>query len=123
MFLSAIPDIGFGARQKRWNRENKMSSLSTAVSPGEKVRTGPALPSGLWAEVVLPSLSLWWREVVRFYRMKSRVVGVIASPVLFWLVMGSGFGSSVKAGAGRDQHYLQYFFPGAVIMIVLFTAI
>jgi ABC-2 type transport system permease protein len=70
---------------------------------------------------VLPSLSLWWREIVRFYRQKSRVVGVIASPVLFWAVLGSGFGHSIRAGA--DQHYLDYFFPGALMMIVLFTSI
>lgn len=75
--------------------------------------------------LLLPAWSLWRREVVRFYRMRSRVIGVIASPVLFWLVLGSGFGSSLHAstGAGAGQHYLQYFFPGAVIMIVLFTSI
>ena len=71
---------------------------------------------------LLPTLSLWRREIVRFYRQKSRVVGVIASPLLFWLVIGSGFGSSFKSG-GSDQHYLQYFFPGSLLMIVLFTSI
>jgi len=76
---------------------------------------------GVWATLLLPALSLWQREIVRFYRMKSRVVGVIASPVLFWLVIGSGFGKSVNTG--RAPGYLAYFFPGAVIMIVLFTAI
>jgi ABC-2 type transport system permease protein len=72
---------------------------------------------------LIPALSLWWREIVRFYRQRSRVVGVIASPVLFWVVIGSGFGTSFKGGAGGDQHYLDYFFPGALIMIVLFTSI
>src|SRR5256885_9482816 len=74
--------------------------------------------------IVLPSLSLWWREIVRFYRMRSRVVGVIASPLLFWIVIGSGFGNSFRAQtAGGGQRYLEYFFPGALIMIVLFTSI
>jgi len=73
--------------------------------------------------IVLPSISLWWREIVRFYRQRSRVVGVIASPLLFWLVIGSGFGSSFRSGGAGDQRYLNYFFPGALIMIVLFTAI
>ncbi len=71
---------------------------------------------------LLPSLSLWWREIVRFYRQRSRVVGVIASPVVFWLVIGSGFGNSMRSGAS-GQRYLDYFFPGALIMIVLFTSI
>src|SRR5204863_10130732 len=73
-------------------------------------------------ELLLPAFTLWWREVIRFYRQRTRVVGVIASPVLFWLVIGSGFGSSFRSGVG-DQHYLNYFYPGALIMIVLFTSI
>jgi len=74
--------------------------------------------------VMLPAFTLWWREIVRFYRQRSRVVGVIASPLLFWLVIGSGFGTSFRAGnAVGQQHYLDYFYPGALIMIVLFTSI
>ena len=76
------------------------------------------------AGLLLPSFSLWWREIVRFYRQRARVVGVIASPLLFWVVIGSGFGTSFRSnGTAGGQHYLDYFFPGALIMIVLFTAI
>lgn len=75
------------------------------------------------AGMVLPSLSLWRREIVRFYRQPSRVVGVIASPILFWLVIGAGFGTSFRSNGAGGQHYLAYFFPGALIMIVLFTSI
>ena len=74
----------------------------------------------LWLAVT----SLWWRELVRFYRQRSRVVGVILSPLVFWLVIGSGFGTSFRSGpAAGGQHYLEYFYPGALIMIVLFTSI
>ncbi|HEX4487602.1 MAG TPA: ABC transporter permease [Terriglobales bacterium] len=76
------------------------------------------------SRILLPAYTLWLREVVRFYRQKSRVVGVIASPVIFWLVIGSGFGTSFRSGdAAGQQHYLDYFYPGALIMIVLFTSI
>ncbi len=76
------------------------------------------------AGVVLPAFTLWWREIVRFYRQTSRVVGVLASPLVFWLVIGSGFGTSFRSGGGPgQQHYLDYFYPGALIMIVLFTSI
>ncbi|MBV9624428.1 MAG: ABC transporter permease, partial [Acidobacteria bacterium] len=79
---------------------------------------------GAKTELLLPAFTLWWREVVRFYRQRARVVGVIASPVLFWFVIGSGFGTSFRAGnSGMGQHYLEYFYPGALIMIVLFTSI
>jgi ABC-2 type transport system permease protein len=74
--------------------------------------------------VMLPAFTLWWREIVRFYRQPTRVVGVLASPLVFWLVLGSGFGNSFRAGGGSgQQHYLDYFYPGTLILIVLFTSI
>jgi ABC-2 type transport system permease protein len=81
---------------------------------------GKSAPAG----VMLPAFTLWWREIVRFYRQPTRVVGVLASPLVFWLVIGSGFGTSFRSGGGPgQQHYLDYFYPGALIMIVLFTSI
>jgi ABC-2 type transport system permease protein len=74
-------------------------------------------------EILLPAFTLWLREIVRFYRQRSRVVGVIASPILFWVAIGSGFGNSFRSGANGGQNYLDYFYPGALIMIVLFTSI
>ncbi|MGD0180732.1 MAG: ABC transporter permease [Terriglobales bacterium] len=86
--------------------------------------TLPVQVAPISSGIVLPAFTLWWREIVRFYRQRSRVVGVIASPLLFWLVIGSGFGTSFRAGnTPGQQHYLDYFYPGALIMIVLFTSI
>src|SRR5947209_690976 len=82
----------------------------------------PAIATTERVNPLLPIVSLWRREIVRFYRQKSRVVGVIVSPLLFWLVIGSGFGSSFRSG-GSDQSYLQYFYSGSLLMIVLFTSI
>ncbi len=87
----------------------------TATRPIQVLRSGD--------ELLLPAFTLWLREVVRFYRQRARVVGVIASPIVFWLVIGSGFGHSFRSGASGDQHYLEYFYPGALVMIVLFTSI
>src|SRR3954451_10317497 len=100
-----------------------MATHTTAIS---RSRTGESRVTGATPNpgIVLPSLSLWWREIVRFYRMRSRVIGVVASPLLFWVVIGSGFGNSFRAqSAGGGQRYLEFFFPGALIMIVLFTSI
>src|SRR5437588_7170775 len=83
----------------------------------------PITVSGTRNEILLPAFTLWLREVVRFYRQRSRVVGVIASPILFWVAIGSGFGTSFRSGANGSQNYLEYFYPGALIMIVLFTSI
>jgi ABC-2 type transport system permease protein len=81
-------------------------------------------PSTAITGSLMPALSLWRREVVRFYRNMSRVIGIIASPLLFWLVIGAGFGSSYhNPTTGHGQNYLDFFFPGALMMIVLFTSI
>jgi ABC-2 type transport system permease protein len=84
----------------------------------------PNVPPATSVGTLIPALSLWKREVVRFYRNRSRVIGVIASPLLFWLVIGSGFGSSFRTSNAADsQNYLTFFYTGALTMIVLFTAI
>lgn len=67
--------------------------------------------------------TLWQREVVRFYRQPSRVIGALAPPVVFWVLIGSGLGPSFHAPGAGSTSYLAYFFPGIVILILLFTAI
>jgi len=66
----------------------------------------------------LASWTLGERELVRFLRQRSRVIGAFAPPVVFWFLIGSGLAYSF-----RGAHYLQYFFPGTVLLIILFTAI
>ncbi|HRY46244.1 MAG TPA: ABC transporter permease, partial [Thermoanaerobaculia bacterium] len=61
------------------------------------------------------------REVVRFLRQPSRIVGAFAPPLLAWLLLGAGFGASFRAPGGAS--YLGWFFPGTVVLVVLFAAI
>lgn len=72
-------------------------------------------------------LTLIEREIVRFYRQRSRVIGAFVSPLVFWLVIGAGIGSSFQAGGSGPSspniEYLRWFYPGVLVMIVLFTAI
>jgi ABC-2 type transport system permease protein len=72
--------------------------------------------------VLLPALSLCHRELVRFLRQTHRVIGALATPVVFWLLIGGGMGHSFSGGNPK-RGYIQYFFPGTVLMILLFTAI
>ncbi|HTS31521.1 MAG TPA: ABC transporter permease [Bryobacteraceae bacterium] len=60
---------------------------------------------------VLPAATLWQRELVRFWRQKSRVMGVVASPLVFWLVIGLG------------SNDLGRFYSGALVLTVMFSAI
>ena len=60
---------------------------------------------------VLPAATLWQRELVRFWRQKSRVLGVVASPLVFWLLIGSG------------SNDLARYYSGALVLTVMFSAI
>jgi ABC-2 type transport system permease protein len=61
--------------------------------------------------IALAAGSLARRELVRFFRQRSRVVGALGTPLIFWLLIGSGF------------NYLGYLFPGTLVQIVLFASI
>ena len=74
--------------------------------------------------ILLPTYSLWIRELIRFLRQRSRMIGVIGSPILFWFFIGSGLGSSFRMSSPNgNTSYLEYFFPGTLLLIMLFTAI
>ncbi|MBI3549777.1 MAG: ABC transporter permease [Elusimicrobia bacterium] len=73
---------------------------------------------------LLSVATLWHREVKRFYRERARVIGGFAPPLVFWFLIGSGLGNSFSGpGLPSGTTYLQYFFPGTILLIVLFTAI
>jgi len=59
----------------------------------------------------LPAVTLWQRELVRFWRQKSRVMGVVASPLVFWLIIGYG------------SNDLGRYYSGALVLTVMFSAI
>jgi len=64
------------------------------------------------------------REVVRFLRERNRVFGALAQPVIFWALFGAGLGASFRpSGGDAGASYGEYFFPGTIILILLFTAI
>ena len=60
---------------------------------------------------LLPAATLWQRELVRFWRQKSRVLGVVASPLVFWLLIGYG------------SNDLARFYSGSLVLTVMFSAI
>lgn len=74
----------------------------------------------------LAMTTLWHREMVRFFRQRTRIVGALGPPLLFWLLLGSGVGASFRfgsGGGGSSMNYMEYFFPGTVVLILLFTSI
>lgn len=74
------------------------------------------------------SWALAVRELRRFFRQRSRIVGAVGQPVVFWIVFGAGLGASFSppewaSALERPLTYQEYFLPGIAVLIVLFTAI
>jgi ABC-2 type transport system permease protein len=68
--------------------------------------------------------TLWQREVVRFLRQRSRIFGALGTPLVFWVLIGSGLGASFQPpNVVRGVNYLEYFYPGTILLVILFTAI
>jgi ABC-2 type transport system permease protein len=61
--------------------------------------------------MMLAAATLCRRDLVRFFRQRSRIVGVLGTPLIFWGLIGSGF------------NYMQYLYPGTLVQILLFTSI
>jgi ABC-2 type transport system permease protein len=75
-------------------------------------------------EVILQAGTLWWREISRFVRQRSRLTGGLLQPLVFWLLLGAGLKASFKpSGMPAGMNYAQYFYPGVIVMVLLFTAI
>ena len=88
---------------------------------GENPISDSALRAGLW----LPVYSLAARELIRFFRQRTRVVGALGQPIIFWVLFGAGLHGTFEAPdwASAEMTFQEYFFPGVAVMIVLFTAI
>jgi ABC-2 type transport system permease protein len=75
---------------------------------------------------------IWYRDLLRFWRDRWRLVASLAQPLLFLIVFGTGLSSSLRGAGGgfggngpggSGLEYIQYIYPGIMGMAVLFTAI
>jgi ABC-2 type transport system permease protein len=96
--------------------------MSTAIAEERDSTVEPARASSArlnWATILV----LTSRDLRRFFRQKSRVVGALVQPLIFWLVIGSGLAGSFRMPGQEGVGYVQYFYPGIVMLVVLFTSI
>ena len=64
---------------------------------------------------------LWLRQIKRYLRSKSRIIGSLGQPLLFLLALGYGLGPIFqRAGEGS---YIEFLAPGIIAMSILFTSI
>lgn len=74
--------------------------------------------------LLIGSTTLLRRELLRFYRQRSRIIGSLAMPVIVWGLLGTGLQAAFPSGMGQEtREFLKYFFPGNLILTLLFTAI
>jgi ABC-2 type transport system permease protein len=74
---------------------------------------------------------IWYRDLLRFWRDRWRLIASLAQPLLFLIVFGTGLSSSLRGAGGGfgggpgggGLEYIQYIYPGIMGMAVLFTAI
>jgi len=67
-----------------------------------------------------PVYMMWLRQIKRYWRSRTRIIGSLAQPILFLVALGFGFGAIFqKAGGGN---YLDFLSPGIIGMSILFTA-
>ena len=67
--------------------------------------------------------TLWLREITKFLRDRSRLVGAIVQPLGFWVLLGFGFYGTFQMPGETEVGYLEYLYPGIIALILLFTAI
>ncbi len=61
------------------------------------------------------------RQLKRYFRARSRIIGSLGQPLLFLLAVGFGFGPTFKKAGGGN--YIQFLAPGIILMGILFTAV
>lgn len=64
---------------------------------------------------------LWLRQLKKYFRSRSRIIGSLGQPILFLVAFGFGFGSIYQKANGGN--YIQFLAPGIILMGVLFTAV
>lgn len=64
---------------------------------------------------------LWLRQIKRYLRSKSRMIGSLGQPILFLIALGFGLGPIFKRAGGGN--YIDFLAPGVIAQGVLFTAI
>ncbi|MBN1862451.1 MAG: ABC transporter permease [Dehalococcoidales bacterium] len=65
--------------------------------------------------------TIWYRDMLRFWRDKMRLIGAVVLPLLFLFVFGSGMGSMMGA-LSPGVNFSQFIFPGIIGMTVLMTS-
>jgi ABC-2 type transport system permease protein len=64
---------------------------------------------------------MWLRQIKRYWRSKSRIIGSIGQPLLFLIAMGFGLGPVFERAGGGN--YINFLAPGVMAQAILFMAV
>lgn len=94
-----------------------VTTSEAAIGRAEAVYPRPPQRSAALGAVWM----LTWREWIRFFRQRGRVIGALGQPILFWVLFGTGMYGAFRGATGQD--FMSYYLPGTIALILLFTAI
>ncbi|MHB8719139.1 MAG: ABC transporter permease [Candidatus Dormibacteria bacterium] len=105
--------------------------MATVSAPAPAARSLPGTEhvDGQRVSLAQAAYIIWYRDLIRFWRDRTRVVMSLAQPVLYLAIFGVGLSSTIGRGAVGGSgvpatfSYLQFMYPGVLGMAVLFTAI
>src|SRR5258708_2609817 len=67
---------------------------------------------------------IWLRDLKKFWRERSRLLGGIARPILWLLILGSSLKPAISASSlNGATDYQQYIFPGVIALTLVFSAL
>lgn len=66
--------------------------------------------------------TIWYRNVLKYFRMKSRIIGSLGMPFFFLVIIGFGLNSAISV-PGMEVNYVEFIAPGIVSMSILFSSI
>ena len=65
---------------------------------------------------------MWARQMKRFVRAKSRVIGNIVQPIFFLAFLGMGLNKVVALPGSENLTYLDFLAPGIISMSIMFSS-
>jgi ABC-2 type transport system permease protein len=101
-------------------------AATAATAPAATAATAPApvrvlVPPGGWRADARGVKVVWQRELIRFWRDRTRIVTSLFQPLIFLFVLGGGL-AHIAAGGTAGVDLRTFMFPGVLAMAVLFTA-
>lgn len=65
--------------------------------------------------------TIWYRNVLKYFRMKSRIIGSLGMPFFFLVIIGFGLNSAIQV-PGMAVNYVEFIAPGIIAMSILFSS-